>query len=479
LSSTRDKVFVYKQEKVKEMNKKWIWIISGVVVVVVALLGLKKAGIIGKDDATKVATEKVVKRDITEVVTASGKVYPELEVKISPDISGEIVQLEVLEGDSVTKGQLLAMIYADIYATQRDQASAVVNQQLAQVENASASLGSFKARLDQAERQYIRQKQLFQEKVISKLEYEQAENGFLTAKADYSAAQQSVKSGRAGVASAQASLSRANKDLGRTSVFAPMSGIVSLLNVKKGERVVGNSMMAGTEMMRVADMRIIEVRVDVGENDIPKVAIGDTALVEVDAYNKRKFKGLVTQISSTSRGTGGAISTSSSDATNYEVRIRLLQSSYQDLLDPTNTRSFPFRPGMSANADIQTNTHSNVIAVPINAVTTREKSDTAAVGSKDMVKKKDDKPAEGGGDEPAVKNVDELDEVVFVLQKDGTVKRVKVKTTIQDINYIEILDGIKVGDEVIVGPYTVVSKTLRPGMKVTVVKKEELFEVKK
>ena len=441
--------------------------------------GLKKAGIIGKEDATKVATEKVVKRDITEVVTASGKVYPELEVKISPDISGEIVQLEVLEGDSVTKGQLLAMIYADIYATQRDQASAVVNQQLAQVENASASLGSFKARLDQAERQFVRQKQLFQEKVISKLEYEQAENGFLTAKADYSAAQQSVKSGRAGVASAQASLSRANKDLGRTSVFAPMTGIVSLLNVKKGERVVGNSMMAGTEMMRIADMRIIEVRVDVGENDIPKVTIGDTALVEVDAYNKRKFKGLVTQISSTSRGTGGAISTSSSDATNYEVRIRLLQSSYQDLLDPTNTRSFPFRPGMSANADIQTNTHSNVIAVPINAVTTREKSDTATVGSKDMVKKKDDKPAEGGGDEPAVKNVDELDEVVFVLQKDGTVKRVKVKTTIQDINYIEILDGIKVGDEVIVGPYTVVSKTLRPGMKVTVVKKEELFEEKK
>ncbi|MEY3376749.1 MAG: hypothetical protein RL463_1059, partial [Bacteroidota bacterium] len=239
------------------MNKKWIWIISGVVVLVAALLGLKKAGIIGKEEATKVAVEKVMKRDITEVVTASGKVYPELEVKISPDISGEIVQLEVLEGDSVTKGQLLAMIYADIYATQRDQASAVVAQQLAQVENANASLGSFKARMDQAERQYVRQKQLFQEKVISKLEYEQAENAFLTAKADYSAAQQSVKSGKAAVASAQASLSRANKDLGRTSVFAPMSGIVSLLNVKKGERVVGNSMMAGTEMMRIADMRII------------------------------------------------------------------------------------------------------------------------------------------------------------------------------------------------------------------------------
>jgi HlyD family secretion protein len=226
-------------------------------------------------------------------------------------------------------------------------------------------------------------------------------------------------------------------------------------------------------------MRIIEVRVDVGENDIPKVSIGDTALVEVDAYNKRKFKGLVTQISSTSRGTGGAITTSANDATNYEVRIRLLQSSYQDLLDPKNARSFPFRPGMSANADIQTNTHSSVIAVPINAVTTRDKSDTSAVGSKDVIKKKDDKPAEEGTEQAAVKNIDELDEVVFVLQKDGTVKRVKVKTDIQDINYIEILDGVKEGDEVIIGPYTVVSKTLRQGMKVKVVKKEELFEEKK
>jgi HlyD family secretion protein len=211
------------------MNKNWNWIIGGVVVLVIALLGLKKAGVIGKDEATKVAVEKASKKDITEIVTASGKVYPEVEVKISPDVSGEIVDLKVQEGDSVTKGQLLAMVYADIYATQRDQAAAGVAQQLAQVENASASLGSFKARLDQAERQYQRQKQLFQEKVISKLEYEQSENTFLTARADYAAAQQSIKSGQAAVASARASLQRADKDLGRTSVFAPMSGIVSLL----------------------------------------------------------------------------------------------------------------------------------------------------------------------------------------------------------------------------------------------------------
>ncbi len=461
------------------MNKKWIWIISGVVVLIVALLGLKKAGIIGKDEATKVAVEKATKKDITEIVTASGKVYPEVEVKISPDVSGEIVELKVLEGDSVTKGQLLAMVYADIYATQRDQAAAGVSQQLAQVENASATLGSFKARLDQAERQYQRQKQLFQEKVISKLEFEQSENTFLTSKADYAAAQQSIKSGQAAVASARASLQRADKDLGRTSVFAPMSGIVSLLNVKKGERVVGNSMMAGTEMLRIADMRVIEVRVDVGENDIPKVKIGDSAIVEVDAYNKRKFKGVVTQISSTSRGTGGAVVTTSNDVTNYEVRIRLNPASYADLLSSGNKKSFPFRPGMSANADIQTKTHANVLSVPINAVSTRDQSDTAAAGKEMKESKKSSMPEPEAGATAPIKDLDRMDEVVFVLQKDGTVKRVKVRTDIQDMNDIEIIEGLKEGDEVVVGPYTVVSKTLRTGTKVKVVKKEELFEVKK
>jgi HlyD family secretion protein len=351
---------------------------------------------------------------------------------------------------------------------------------MAQVENVTASLASFKARMDQAERQYQRQKQLYAEKVISKLEYEQSENAYLTAKADYSAATQSIRSVQASVASARASLQTADKNLGRTSLFAPMNGIVSLLNVKKGERVVGNSMMAGTEMMRIADMRVIEVRVDVGENDIPKVSLGDTALIEVDAYNNRKFKGLVTQISSTSRGTGGTTITTSNDVTNYEVRIRLDPASYADLVDPNKSNSFPFRPGMSANADIQTNRHSNVLSVPINAVTTRDRSDTLPVGKVAKASKKEEKPAEGGtGGEEPVKNLDELDEVVFVVQKDKTVKRVKVKTSIQDINNIEITEGLNVGDEIVVGPYSVVSKILREGMKVTVVPKDQLFEVKK
>jgi len=240
-------------------------------------------------------------------------------------------------------------------------------------------------------------------------------------------------------------------------------------------------MMAGTEMMRIADMRVIEVRVDVGENDIPKVSIGDTALIEVDAYNNRKFKGVVTQISSTSRGTGGTTITTSNDVTNYEVRIRLDPSSYVDLLNPNKPNSFPCRPGMSANADIQTNRHANVLSVPINAVTTRDRSDTLPVGKTAKASKKDEKATENnaGGNDAPVKNLDDMDEVVFVLQKDKTVKRIKVKTAIQDINYIEITEGVKAGDEVVVGPYSIVSKTLREGMKVTVVPKEQLFEVKK
>jgi HlyD family secretion protein len=465
------------------MEKKWIWLLIGMVAVIATLLGLKKAGIIGKEEGTKVSVETVSRRNITEVVTASGKVYPEVEVKISPDVSGEIVELTVMEGDSVKKGQLLARVYADILATQRDQAAAVVNQQQAQVGNATASQEAFKARMNQAERQYDRQKKLFEEKVISRLEFEQAENAYLTSKADFNASLKSIQSTQAAVVSAQASLQRTNKDLGRTSVVAPMNGVVSLLNVKKGERVVGNSMMAGTEIMRIADMRVIEVRVDVGENDVPKVSYGDTAIVEVDAYTTRKFKGIVTQIASTNRGAGGSVSTSLTDVTNYEVRIRLMPDSYADLIDPSRPKNFPFRPGMSASADIQTNTHENVISVPINAVTTRDKSDTMSVDAfkNQSGDKKDKKTATPTTDNPqmATRNVDEVEEVVFVLQSDGTVRRVKVRTDIQDISYIEVVDGLKPDDKVITGPYTTVSKSLRNGMKVKVVPKEELFEVKK
>ena len=452
-------------------KRTWIIIIS-ITTVIVLLLVLKAAGVIGKEEAVKVSTEKVARRTIIETVNASGKVYPEIEVKVSPDISGEIVELTVLEGDSVRRGQELAKIYADIYTTQRDQASAVVSQEKARVDNAKAQLPGLKAARDFAQRNFDRQKQLLDEKVISRAEFEQAQNSLQTAEANYNAAVETIRGGQAGVASAQASLQRANKDLSRTSVLSPMNGVVSLLNVKKGERVVGNSMMAGTEMMRIADMNKIEVRVDVGENDIPKVSLGDSAFVEVDAYSNRKFRGVVTQIASSSvlAAQQNQMATTT-DVTNYKVYIRLLPASYADLIRPDRPKSFPFRPGMSASADIQTKTKTNVIAVPINAVTTREKgTDNVSNGKKDQ-----QKTEEGLQEAEKTTLSSDLDEIVFVLQKDGKVKKHIVKTDIQDINYIEVVSGVDEGTEVVSSPYNVISKTLKDGMKVKVVPKDKLF----
>ena len=458
------------------MNKKLLWIIVGLVVVVILLVVLKKAGALGKEEGIKVSAEKAAKRTIIETVTASGKIYPEIEVKVSPDISGEIVELNVQEGDSVQKGQVLAKIYADIYSTTRDQAAAQVNQQEAQTANSSAQLESLKSTLDQAQATYNRQKKLVDEKVISKAEFEQAETSLHTAQANYDAAKESIRMNQASVASARANLSRANKDLGRTTIVSPMNGVISLLDVKKGERVAGNSFNVGTEMMRVADMSVMEVRVDVGENDVPKVVLGDSALIEVDAYNNRKFKGIVTQIASSAKGSATAAAVSTNDVTNYEVRIRLLPSSYQDLIDPKKPRHYPFRPGMNASADIQTKRHENALSVPINAVTTREKgSDKSVKSEKSSFDKKDDASSDDNANKTA--NTD-LEEVAYTLQPDGKVKKVVVRTDIQDINYIEILSGIKEGDQVITGPYSTVSKVLKDGMQVKVVPKEQLFEKK-
>ncbi len=452
------------------MNKKLLWIIIGLVVVIGTVIVLKKNGMLGKEEGVKVSAEKVAERTIIETVNASGKVYPEIEVKVSPDISGEIVELNVNEGDSVRRGQILARIYADIYLTQRDQVVAGVNQSKAQLSNSTASMAGLKAQLDNAKVIFDRQKKLLADKVISRSEFETAEQNYLTAQASYNAAKEGLKSSEASIQSAQAQLSKADKDLSRTVITSPMDGMISLMNVKKGERVAGNSFNVGTEMMRVADMRSIEVRVDVGENDIPKVKLGDTAIVEVDAYTNRKFKGVVYKIANPNTG-ASLTGTSSTEVTNYKVHIRLLPSSYSDLI--VSTKGFPFRPGMSASADIQTRTKINVLSVPLNAVTTRDKKNDKAPSDK-----KEEKPK----DQAEVKSTssdDDIEEVVFVLQKDSKVKKVKVKTAIQDLNYIEIVSGLKAGDEVITGPYSVVSKTLKDGSLVSVVAKDKLFEEKK
>jgi HlyD family secretion protein len=463
------------------MNKKTKWILISVGILLVLLVVLSKAGVFGKDEGTKVSSEKVQKRTIIEVVNASGKIYPEVEVKVSPDISGVITELNVAEGDTVKKGQLLARIYADIYSIQREQAASGVAQSQsqvanteAQVSNSKAALEALHATMEQAQRTFDMQKKLYDDKVISRSEFNIAEANLKTAKANYNAAvegirstQASVQGARAGVQSAVANLQKATKDLGKTAIVAPMDGVVSLLSVKKGESVAGNSFNVGTEMLRIADMSKIEIRVDVGENDIPKVKLGDSALIDIDAYSDRKFKGIVTQIASSNNGasTQSALANTSTDVTQYKVYIRLLPESYMDLL---GKGSFPFRPGMSASADIQTKTQHNVLSVPINAVTTRDKNDSTKSTTK---KKKDDAALKDNGP-----TMDDLEVVVFVKGTDNKVKKVKVKTGIQDINNIEITTGIKEGDEVITGPYDVVSKTLKDGSEVKVVDKKELFE---
>jgi HlyD family secretion protein len=467
------------------MKKKTKWILIGLALLIVVLIVLSKVGAFGKEEGTKVTAEKALKRNITEVVNASGKVYPEVEVKVSPDISGEITELTVQEGDTVKRGQILARIYADAYNIQRSQAASGVAQsqaqvgvQQAQVNNSQAALGALQAQQEQAERTYNMQKQLYNDKVISAAEFNVSDANYKTAKANYNAAVQSingvkasVQSARANVQNAQASLQRANTDLGRTAIVAPMDGVISLLNVKKGEKVAGNSFNVGTEMLRIADMDKIEIRVDVGENDVPKVKLGDSAIVSVDAYSERKFKGLVTQIASSNNGASNQLASATSDVTQYKVYIRIIKESYADLL---GKGSFPFRPGMSANADIQTNTHANVISVPINAVTTRDKNDSTSA--------KADKSKEKADDEEAVvassNSDDDIEVVVFVKDKENKVKKVAVKTGIQDINNIEIISGLKEGEEVITGPYDVVSKTLKKGTQVKVVDKKELYDKK-
>jgi HlyD family secretion protein len=460
------------------MNKTLKWIIFSLIGLIILLVILKKTGVLGKDEGVKVTAEKATKRTIVETVNASGKIYPEIEVKMSPDISGQIVELNVEEGDSVKKGQVLARIYGDIYATQRDQAAAIVSQQEAVVANASASIGAMQAQLDQAKKTYDMQKELYEGKVISANEFNTADAAYKSALANFSAAKQGIIGNQAGVQSARAALAKANKDISLATLVSPMNGVISLLSVKKGERVVGSSFMTGTEMMRIADLGKIEIRVDVGENDVPKVHLGDSATIEVDAYSNRKFAGIVTQIASSNNGAASQIATSavSTDVTNYKVYIRIALESYKDLIDPSKPKSFPFRPGMSASADIQTKTHTNVLAVPINAVTTREINDSTGDNSKPA-----DNNANGNisvsGDNTKAAN--DLDEVVFIVNADGTVKKQKVKTDIQDINYIQVVDGLKEGDEVVTGPYDVVTKTLKNSSKVKIVPKSDLFDKKK
>ena len=429
--------------------------ILGVVVIVVLLIG-KKAGWFGKEMAVKVATEKVVKKDITEIITANGKIEPQKQVKISPEVPGEIIELPVKEGDEVKQGDLLVVIRPDIYISARNRNDAALSSQ-------KARLAQAEAQLVEKDLNYKRSKQLFDKNTIAKSDFE-------TIEAAYKVAQSEVQAARFSIKSAESSLSESQENLTKTKIYSPISGTVSKLNVEQGEKVVGTNQFAGTELMTIADLSKMEVKVEVNENDIVNVEKSDTANVEIDAYLKRKFTGQVTEIASSANVSG----TSTDQVTNFNVKILLLQDSYKDLL-ATNPQRYPFLPGMSATVEIRTETRRGVISVPIQAVTTR--SSTGA-SKKDETNLETEDEAAKSKDEKVTPKDPEQFEVVFVNRK-GFARQVKVKTGIQDNTNIEIIEGLTPEDEIIVAPYGLISKTLKDSALIEVVKIDDLYKVKK
>jgi len=446
------------KQKKSNTKKYLIWIgIPLVIVLIVFAINKKKT-----TGETKVSTELVTKRTIIETVSANGKIQPEIDVKISPYISGEVVELYVREGDEVKEGKLLAKIDPEIYISSYERAEAALNTQKANQANAKARLAQVQAQFVNAELSYNRNKTLFDQNVVSKADIDAALASFKVAEAEVEAAKESLKAAEFSVGSTVASLKEAKENLNRTSIYAPNDGTVSKLNVEKGERVTGASQFSsGTEIMTVANLQNMEVNVEVNENDIVRVSLFDTCLIEVDAYLNKKFKGIVTEIATSANVTG----VSADQVTNFQVKIRILRESYAEYMSEDNPNYSPFRPGMSATVDIQTETEFDILTLPIQAVTTRYDS----TGKSKVVKTVENK------DEPEVKVDEEAIEYVFMYTKEGIAKMIKVKTGIQNNTYIQILEGLQEGDEIIVAPYRAVSKQLKDGDEVKKVPKDELF----
>ncbi len=438
----------------KKKSRKWLILGLLLLIGILGVAAYFKAK--SKPKGTEVTVEEVEKRSILETVSASGRVFPEKEIKISSDVSGEIVELYVEEGDSVVMGQVLAKIDPETYVSAVERGEAAVNnsksQQAmsrAQIETSRAQKEQIIAQLENAKAVHKRNEQLLSDGVISQADFDQSlsnlkslEANLRSSEASMKSAEESVKAAQFSVKSAEATLKELRTSLNRTTIKAPASGVVSSLSVEQGERVVGTIQMAGTEMMRIANLNAMEVQVDVSENDILRVELSDKVKIEVDAYLDRKFDGVVTEIANSASnitGAAGAISLNTDQVTNFVVKIRLDSDSYQDLISTNNP--YPFRPGMSATVDVETENMEDVISVPIQAVTTRERED------EDSKKKSSD---------------EDFDEVVFVQSAD-TVKMIIVKTGIQDDDYIQVKSGLEGGETIVTGPYSAISKKLKSG----------------
>ncbi len=447
--------------------KRLYWIIGICIALIVVVIILK---VVKGEEPTEVTTEKAENRNIIETVSANGKIQPEAELKITSDVSGEIVEMLVKEGDQVKKGDLLCRIKPDIYESALERVNASVNSSKANAKTALAQLAQAQASLAQADAAYARNKKLFDQNVISQQEMDVAKASYESAKANVDGLMESIKSSDYNVKGMEASLKEASSNLGKTYIYSPVDGTISKLNVEKGERVVGVQGLQGTEILRLANLNEMEASVEVNENDIIRIHKNDTAIIEVDAYTGKKFKGIVTEVANSANTTGISID----QVTNFVVKIRMLRESYLDLV--SNDNPAPFRPGMSASVEIQTMRAKSIVTVPIPAVTTR---------SGDTTKTKDQFGDEGESvvvkdekEEKLNKKKEEIKECLFV-NRNGVAKMVYVTTGIQDNDYIEIKKGVAVGDEIISGPYGAVSKFLKDGAKIKVVDKDKLFSDKK
>ncbi len=436
-------------------KKRLIWIIAIIIVALLCVVMFNKKG----KDQSRVSVVEVESRTLVETVVANGKIQPETEVIISSEVSGKILELPLREGSKVAQGDLLVKINPDLAQAALDRSEASLNNAKANKANADARLLQAEAQFRNSQTTMDRNERLFTDGAISKAEYDNIKANYETAQAEVMAAEESAKGASYSIQSAKASVKEAQDSYSRTTLFAPMNGTISRLSVEVGEQVVGAMQMTGTEIMRVANLDVMEVLADVNESDIVRVAFGDTATIEVDAYIDRKFKGIVTEIANSATSTG----MSADQVTNFEVKIRILRESYLDLLEGGNADLSPFRPGMNATVDITTQTKTNAIAVPIECVTSRIDTSSAKRTSVERLMGK-----KGEANEEPIT-------CVFVTES-GVVKLVPVETGVQDDRFIEIVSGLDTAVTVVSGPFDLVSQGLVPGDKVTVVSKEELYK---
>ncbi len=446
-------------------------ILIGVGALIVLLLVAKFAGLIGGEQIEKVTVDKAAEKKVVETVTASGKIQPETEVKLSSEVSGEVTELLVKEGDVVKKGQLLCKVRPDVLQSGYERAVASYNSQKATVASSEQSLAQSQANFVNAEATYKRNVELFNKKVISASEFDAAKAAYLTAKATLASAKENVIGAKFGLEQSGANVKEAGANLAKTTIYSPVDGVVSKLSIELGDRILGTSQMAGTEIMRISNLTTMEVNVDVNENDINRVNVGDSAFVEVDAFADKKFRGVVTEIASSSTSVGTATASSVDQVTNFSVKVRLMADSYSAVKGGAKDLPSPFRPGLSATVDIESEAETG-LAVPIQAVFTSDKN-------------KSTDPMSSGNDQNQDKQKSKLTDkkikqfVYLFDSKTATVKETEVTTGIQNDQFIIVKTGLKAGQEIVTGPYSAIQNKLKNGMKVEKTTKDKLFTTEK